>query len=56
MSNIARIGVPVNVTGPFKPRRIRMAGANISSLQLLELLLSTEFVGLGLSISGLDIK
>lgn len=54
MSNVACQAIPVNIGGPFELRRVGVAGADVAGLQLFELLLRTEFVGLSESVSELS--
>ncbi len=44
MSNIACVAVSLNIRGPFELCGIGMTSSYISGLELLELLLGTEFV------------
>lgn len=46
MPDIRRERVAVDIRGPFVFRRIGVPGADVSCLELLELLLRAELVGL----------
>ncbi len=46
MSYIARIAVSVDVAGPFVLGGVGVSGTYVAGLELLELLLGAEFVGL----------
>lgn len=47
MSHITRITVSLDIGRPFEFRRVGVSGADVAGLELLELLLGAEFVGLG---------
>lgn len=46
MPDIAGVAVAVQVRGPLVLGRVGVAGAHVAGLQLLELLLRAQFVGL----------
>lgn len=46
MSNIRCQTIAVDIGGPFEFRGVGVAGTDVAGLQLLELLLGAEFVGL----------
>ncbi len=46
MADVASQAIAVDVGGPFELGRVGVAGAHVAGLELLELLLRAEFVGL----------
>lgn len=46
MADVAGQAITVDVGGPFEFGRVGVAGAHVAGLELLELLLRAEFVGL----------
>lgn len=46
MADVGSEAIAVDVGGPFEFRGVGVAGADIAGLELLELLLGAEFVGL----------
>ena len=54
MAEVGSEAVAVDVGCPFEFRGVGVAGADVAGLELLELLLGAEFVGLGWSV--LDVR
>lgn len=52
MANVAGQAVAVDVGRPFELRGVGVAGADVAGLQLLQLLLRAEFVGLEEGVSA----
>ncbi len=46
MPDVRRVAVAVDVGGPFVLGGVGVAGADVARLELLQLLLGAEFVGL----------
>ncbi len=46
MADIARVAIPMNIRGPFKLGGIRVPCPYVARLELFELLLGAEFIGL----------
>lgn len=54
MSNIGCVAVPGNVAGPLELARIGVASSHVAGLELLQLLLRAEFVGLNIRLDASD--